>query len=175
MVKEYRLEQNIDELIQESRNQENRGPKLAAVHTKLGNIIGEELACTIANKKETTIITLMRAGLPFSQGIFEFFPTSPFLPIKKVEDLQEYDIYLTNRNIIVVDSVINSGKSIQPIVDYLKKKNNKIIIVTNVINDKAVPKFNDVDLHTIRISANSYVGTKSIDTGNRLFNTIELD
>lgn len=175
MVKEYRLEQNIDELIQESRKQENRGPKLGKIHTKLGNIIGENIACTISNEKETTIITIMRAGLPFSQGIFEFFPTAPFLPIKNVEDLQEYEIYLNNRNVIVVDSVINSGKSIQPIVEYLKGKNNNIIIATNVINDKAVPKFDDVDLHTIRVSANSYVGTKSIDTGNRLFNTVELD
>lgn len=175
MVKEYRLELNIGELIEESRNQENRGPKLAKVHTKLGNIIGEDLSSNISNDKDTTIITIMRAGLPFSQGIFEFFPTSPFLPIKNVEDLQEYEIYLNDRNIIVVDSVINSGKSIQPIVEYLKSKNNNIIVATNVINDKAVPKFEDVDLYTIRISANSYVGTKSIDTGNRLFNTVELE
>ena len=176
MVKEYKLDLNLDTLIEESRNPENQGPKLAKIHTELGRIIGEHLSLKIPlGKDETTIITIMRAGLPFAQGIWEHFPNIPFITIKKVEELKEYEIYLNNRNIIVVDSVINSGKSIIPIIEYLQSKNNKITVATNVINDKAVPKFKDVRLHTIRISSNSYVGTKSIDTGNRLFNTVELD
>lgn len=175
MVKEYRLHLDIEDLIQESRNQENRGPKLAKVHTELGNIIGEDLSSKICEKKEgTTIITIMRAGLFFAQGIWECIPTAQFLPIRNVEELDKYDIYLQNRNIIIADSVINTGKSVQPIIEALKSKENNIFVATIVINDKAVPKFEEDGLHTIRISANSYVGTKSIDTGNRLFNTVEL-
>ena len=127
MVKEYRLHLDIEDLIQESRNQENRGPKLAKVHTELGNIVGEDLSSKISEKKEgTTIITIMRAGLFFAQGIWECIPTAQFLPIRNVEELDQYDIYLQNRNIIIADSVINTGKSIQPIIEALKSKENNI-------------------------------------------------
>ncbi|WP_455543072.1 uracil phosphoribosyltransferase [Intestinibacter sp.] len=176
MVKEYRKILDLEELIQESRKQENVGYELAQIHTKLGNIVGEDLALNISTKREdTTIVVIMRAGWDFANGIRKFFPKVPIVFKWEQGFKKEEEIYLHDRNIIVVDSVINTGKSILPIIELLKPKNNRVVATTIVINDKAVPKLEDVDLYTVRISSNSYVGTKSVDTGNRLFNTVELE
>lgn len=174
MVKEYRLSLDLQILIEESRSSKNMGPKLVKTHVDLGEVIGKELSNNL-DVKDITIIAIMRAGLPFAQGIWQHFPYAQFLPIKTVNDLKAYDLYLNNRTIIVVDSVVNTGKSILPILNYINDKNNNIIVATNVINNKAVSLLSEFKLHTIRISTNSYVGTKTIDTGNRLFNTIDLE
>jgi len=77
------------------------------------------------------------------------------------------------KNIIIVDSVINTGNQISEFVT------PDMIVACCVINEKAVNKFNE-QLYTVRVSSNEFVG-KNIskqagnigpDTTMRLFNII---
>lgn len=181
MFKEYKLDENIIQntdilnLIEKSRDPKVSGVELSKVHMELGNIIGKGLSeDTSINTGNTTIITLMRAGLFFAYSVWEHFPQAPFIPVTKVEDLDKYDMYLNNRDIIIIDTVINSGKTIKPIIKRLEDNNNSISIALNVIPEKTVPTFYKYNIHAIRSSTNSYKGTKGNDTGNRLFNTVEV-
>lgn len=56
------------------------------------------------------------------------------------------------KNIIIVDSVINTGKNLLDVLEY------DMYIACCVINQKAVPLF-DKQLYTVRVSENSFVGT----------------
>ena len=56
-------------------------------------------------------------------------------------------------NVILVDSVINTGKTIERIYG------PDINVACCVINENAVEKFKD-RLYTVRVSKNSYVGSK---------------
>lgn len=76
-------------------------------------------------------------------------------------------------NVILVDSVINTGKTIEEI------SGSDISIACCVINENAVEKFKD-RLYTVRVSKNSYIGdntkvqkgNRGPDTTMRLFNQI---
>lgn len=180
MFKEYKLDENIIQntdilkLIEKSRDPKVSGVELSKIHMELGDIIGKGLSQDISiDTDNTTIITIMRAGLFFAYSIWEHFPQAPFLPITKAEDLDKYDMYLENRDVIIIDTVINSGKTINPIIQKLEKNNN-ISIALNVIPAKTVPIFDKYNVHAIRSSLHSYKGTKGNDTGNRLFNTTDI-
>ena len=77
------------------------------------------------------------------------------------------------KNVILVDSVINTGKTIMAILE------PDMMVASCVINQKAVSLF-DKQLYTIRVSENSFVGAevlqqkgdKGPDTTMRLFNLI---
>ncbi len=77
------------------------------------------------------------------------------------------------KNVILVDSVINTGKTILDIY----KPDMKVACL--VINEKAVPLF-DENLFTVRVSKNSFVGSNvhkqngdiGPDTTMRLFNLL---
>ena len=77
------------------------------------------------------------------------------------------------QNVIIVDSVINTGKTIEDILD------PDMYVACCVINENAVAKFED-RLYTVRVSKNSFVGAgvkkqaagRGPDTTMRLFNQI---
>ena len=83
----------------------------------------------------------------------------------------------------IVDSVINTGKSIMRIIDELKNHNPGIdvIIAANVIQNEAVELFKDYLVFATRLSKNSFVGVNQSkqtgktgpDTADRLFNLIK--
>lgn len=132
--------------------------------------LGIELAKNIkVNPEDTTVVAIMRGGMFFAQGIYfelgcKFCTYNP--------KTEEY-IRPKTKYVILVDSVINTGKSVLPLID------DNTIIACNVINEKAVEKFND-KLYAIRISSNSFVGQNvkcqigniGPDTTSRLFNLI---
>ena len=84
---------------------------------------------------------------------------------------------------VIVDSVINTGKSVLDMIDKLKKKNPEIeiVIVSNVIQNDAVDLLQGYKVFAVRTSANSFVGSrqstqksgKGPDTADRLFNYID--
>lgn len=86
-------------------------------------------------------------------------------------------------NQLIVDSVINTGKSIMRIIDELKNHNPGIdvIIAANVIQNEAVELFKDYLVFATRLSKNSFVGVNQSkqtgktgpDTADRLFNLIK--
>ena len=142
------------------------GPELAKAHIRLGEILAENIDL---NPSDTTVVALLRGGIFFAQGIY-FKLGCKF----EVYDPKQGEfIRPMTKNVILVDSVINTGKTLAKLID------QDIKFASCVINDKAVSMFED-RLYTVRISNNSFVGdtvktqkgNKGPDTTIRLFNQI---
>ncbi len=142
------------------------GPQLAQAHIRLGELLAQNIKI---NPKDTTVVAILRGGIFFAQGIyfqlgckFDLYnpKTGPFIRPQ-------------TKNVVLVDSVINSGRTLKKIVA------PDMIVATCVINEKAVPLFGE-QLYAVRVSRNSFVGSniryqqgnKGPDTTMRLFNQI---
>ena len=143
------------------------GPKLAKAHMELGRLLAEQMP--EFEPQDTTIVAMMRGGIFFAEGMyFSMGCKFQIYDPKREEFIRPY-----TKNVIIVDSVINTGKTIRDILA------PDMIVACCVINEKAVPVF-DGQLYTVRVSKNSYVGKdvkKQVgnvgpDTTMRLFNLL---
>lgn len=142
------------------------GPELAITHIELGKLLGKHMKFDPNN---TTIVAIMRGGIFFAEGIYfeTGYKFSTFNP-----KLEKYKRPKT-KYVILVDSVINTGKTLLNLLD------DNTFVACCVINEKIVNKFYN-RLFSIRISENSYVGSNvkkqkgniGPDTTMRLFNQI---
>lgn len=154
------------------------GSRLAAAHVHLGEKIGRHIA-TVFPEKNTSILVLERGGRFFGDGVYMgaggiFYSMNP-----KQDDAP----VINTERVVIVDSVINTGKSIMRIIDELKNYNPGIdvIIAANVIQNEAAGLFKDYLVFATRLSKNSFVGVNQSkqtgktgpDTADRLFNLIK--
>lgn len=142
------------------------GPELAKAHMRLGALLAKNMHF---DPLDTTVVAMLRGGIFFAEGIY-FELGCKF---------QVYDPKHNNfirpdtTNIVLVDSVINTGKTILDIIE------PDMYVACCVINEQAVPLFKD-NLYTVRVSQNSFVGSniekqsgnKGPDTTMRLFNLL---
>lgn len=143
------------------------GPELAKAHIKLGMEMGRQIKDLIP--KDTTIVAMLRGGIFFAVGMY----FSMGCKFQTYDPKHERFVKPETKNIILVDSVINTGKTILEILDPDMK------VACCVINEQVVPVFSDF-LYTVRVSKNSFVG-KNVkrqegkvgpDTTMRLFNQL---
>lgn len=143
------------------------GPELAEAHIKLGIEMGNQIEGF--TPEDTTIVAMMRGGMFFAEGMY----FSMGCKFETYNPKQDKFVRPNTKNVILVDSVINTGKTLLKILDSDMK------VACCVINENAVPLF-DESLYTVRVSKNSFVG-KNIkkqegkngpDTTLRLFNQI---
>lgn len=85
------------------------------------------------------------------------------------------------KTLLLLDSVVNSGKSVKGFVDRVRRLKLEIRIVI-VVQAKAISDVleslackGDLSLVSLRLSENKFTGSGGTDTGNRLFNTVHLD
>ena len=142
------------------------GPELAQAHMQLGSLLAEKMCVDPAN---TTVVAMLRGGIFFAEGIY----------FKLGCQFQLYDPKRgefsppTTKQVILVDSVINTGKTIRDIL------RPDMFVACCVINENAVQYFEN-NLYTVRVSKNSFVGgnikkqvgSKGPDTTMRLFNLL---
>lgn len=144
--------------------------------------LGSELTTTFKGDfHDSVAICFMRGGLPFSLGIADALDC----PILFFDDKASPDFFqkekelLEGKQVLLIDSVINSGNSMLKAIESLNGITHDIKIMTNVLCYKAVEKFQNFDTYTVRISGNSFKGSnvkvqsgnKGPDTGDRLFRT----
>jgi uracil phosphoribosyltransferase/adenylate kinase/phosphoserine phosphatase len=169
----------------------------------LGSVFGLEEICIphvqgnqtsghrFRHEKATLIILLMRGGEPMAFGVSEAMPRAVFCHAKEFSDITDKKIFQGKRNVVLVDSVINTGKSLVDFITPLRKlcPHIRIVVVTGVVQADAVVvkpegdnKFaellrDDRELYVValRKSDNKYKGKGSTETGHRLFNTTDLD
>ncbi|KAK5135608.1 hypothetical protein LTR08_005088 [Meristemomyces frigidus] len=134
---------------------------------------------------KTTIIPLMRGGEPLAFGVSDAFPLAMFLHAKEVSDVKASHL-AGQTTVVLVDSVINSGKSVGEFVYRIRELQPAIhIVVVASVVQKAVVEDRSrfrlvlrgggqVTLVALRLSANKFTGSGTTDTGNRLFNTTHL-
>ena len=121
------------------------------------------------NLEDTTVVAMLRGGIFFAEGIY-FHLGCKF---QLYDPKKERFVRPGTKNIIIVDSVINTGYTIKKILQ------PDMLIASCVVNEQAVEFFGD-QLYTIRISKNSFVGANvnkqnggvGPDTTMRLFNQI---
>jgi orotate phosphoribosyltransferase len=89
--------------------------------------------------------------------------------------------------VVLVDAVINTGKSIVEVVHHMERSHPKlrIAIVAGTVQQGAIgdqgtltttlSRYEGLSLAVLRVSENGFAGTKGTDTGNRLFNTTHLE
>lgn len=143
------------------------GPPLAKAHIELGKAIGAQM--TMFDPSDTTVVAMLRGGIFFAEGIY----FSLGCKFQVYDPKREKFVRPKTKTIILVDSVINTGKTIKKIMD------PDMYVACCVINEHAVPMFDD-RLFTVRVSRNSYVGSdvliqsgnKGPDTTMRLFNLL---
>ena len=140
--------------------------------TKIQHVQGIKTGVELADKSDIAIFAQMRAGLYAAEGVRSVFTDSHFFLNSNTEEIK---IGLKNKTVIIVDAVINTGKSIEKIIEQLQKhKAKRIIIATLIIQKDAsylTDKYADIQFYALRISENKYFGKGGTDTGNRLFNT----
>lgn len=164
---ELKKNNEVSELIAITKSNSGiAGPDLAKAHIRLGELLAEQIELP---PEDTTVVAIMRGGIFFAEGIY----------FKLGCQFQTYDpkhetfVRPKTRNIILVDSVINTGKTIIDVLEPDMK------VACCVINEKAVPIF-DKQLYTVRVSKNSFIGSnikkqegnKGPDTTMRLFNNL---
>jgi len=139
----------------------------------------------VANERQTLIIALMRGGEPMAFGVHDAMPLAMFMHAKLVAEVKPHHLKGL-RTVVLVDSVINSGKSIADFVEHIRELESdvRVVVVAGVVHIDAIRTGvfanmlrNDgkLALIALRLSDNKYTGTKGIDTGNRLFNTTHLE
>lgn len=193
-------------LMTPTRNAAIGGPALRKAHRRIGwylatefvsNAIGLEeytlphvlgratIGYRLAHEPETLIIALMRGGEPMAMGVSEAFPQAMVVHAKHPEEIKRENLQKAH-TLILVDSVVNTGKSVVEFVEYIRREYSMILILVlaNVVQDQSVihgafarvlVEDSRVNLVALRLSTTSFVGSGSTDTGNRLFNTTHLD
>ncbi|MHA1758143.1 MAG: uracil phosphoribosyltransferase [Promethearchaeota archaeon] len=143
---------------------------------------GKKLGKCIKDEENIIILSFIRAGVYVSNGIRFVFQRSPtyYITSDRVHGFNKKELgklpKLKNKTIILVDSVINTGETIIPVIQQIQSMYPKKIIITClVIFHETVEKleslFPNVKFYYARSSTNFYVGKGTIDTGNRLFGT----
>ncbi|KAM3509391.1 hypothetical protein MY10362_000630 [Beauveria mimosiformis] len=140
----------------------------------------------LAHEPQTTIIALMRGGEPMALGISQVFPRAMFLHAFGPDDIKDHHLE-NQKNLVLVDSVVNSGQSVMDFLRHvaarLKQPLNNIVVVAGVVQKEAIAdghalrammEQHRVNMVALRVSSNKFTGTKTTDTGNRLFNTTHL-
>ena len=174
----------------ETKNNESIN-KLIATCKSNSNVVGTSLrkahyhlGCELANTyklhfSNSIAICFLRGGLPFSMGVADTLDCPIlFFDDKTMPDFFNQNIAkFQNKQILLIDSVINSGKGMLKAAKELHRLGCVTRLITNVLCSKALDKLAPYETYAIRISENSFKGSdvkvqsgnKGPDTGDRLF------
>ncbi|KAK0702499.1 uracil phosphoribosyltransferase-domain-containing protein [Apiosordaria backusii] len=196
-------------LMAATRDARIAGPSLREAHRLIGRYLATELLSDVVgteeykiphvqghqtlghrvkHEKKTVIVPLMRGGEPMAFGVSDTLPLALFVHAKRPADLEA--LHLSGREmVLLVDSVINTGKSVVEFVRHIRKLSStiRIVVMAGVVQAKVVAAGADgllyrvlqeeprVDVVALRLSDNKFTGKGATDTGARLFNTVELE
>ncbi|KAF2137765.1 uncharacterized protein K452DRAFT_291344 [Aplosporella prunicola CBS 121167] len=139
----------------------------------------------LLHEDQTTIVALMRAGEPMALGVNDAFPRSMFVHASHPNDVKLHHLH-GQRTVLLVDSVVNSGKTVAEFLQAVRNLNSaiRIIVVAGVVQaqcmsrrsliSKVLSGYGDSSLVALRLSDTKFTGSGTTDTGNRLYNTTHL-
>ena len=183
------------------------GPALREAHRRVGWYLATEFLADVAGgveehpiphvqggttsghrllrERQTSVVALMRGGEAMAFGVNDAFPLATFVHAREAEDLGPQ--HLSGRGaVLLVDSVVNSGKTVVEFVQRVRSLHAavRIVVVAGVVQAQSVSEGRlaellacdeNLSLVTLRLSDNKFTGRGTTDTGNRLFNTTHLD
>jgi uracil phosphoribosyltransferase len=136
----------------------------------------------LSHDKQILIVALMRGGEPIALGVSDAFLNALFVHANRPNDIIQRYIQ-GQHTVVLVDSVVNSGKTVVQFVQHIRSLHPiiRIIVTAGVVQaqsvsslEKALAGHADFSLIALRLSDNKFTGTGITDTGNRLFNTTHL-
>lgn len=150
------------------------------VHGKPAN------GCRLWHERQTTIVAVMRAGEPMALGVSEAIPLAMFVHAKDPQEIK-LDHLNGQVTVLLVDSVVNTGKTMVQFVERVRNLHAtvRIIIVAGVTQagnlshegemTKLLTHHGNLSYVTLRCSETKFTGSGPTDTGHRLFNTTHMD
>ncbi|MCA9546375.1 MAG: hypothetical protein KC613_18345 [Myxococcales bacterium] len=180
--------------VNDSRRAEIAGPALADVHRQIGRLLapaaaegiplasvsiqhprGPSEGVALDPRSAPVVLPLMRGGLFLAEGLWASLPGSALVPWGGDPGALE-GVPVRGRAVFVVDSVINSGRSIDRVLErLLPQAPGPVGVVALVAHADGlrhcVHRWPTVDFTVARVSQRSYVGRGGTDTGARLFGT----
>ncbi len=124
---------------------------------------------------ELIFVAMLRAGLFLTEGLWECFPGSA-LVLHQGHAAAAPPMPASGRTVVVVDAVINTGRSLRTVLDDVGRLAPAKIVVVALVGyrptvEALVGERPEVDVLVARLSERSYVGRGGTDTGGRLFGT----
>jgi uracil phosphoribosyltransferase len=183
-------------LVDATRRASCSGPDLAKAHRAVGRALAADVAQQVSLEEvqidhvagpstgvqirkgdEPIFIAMLRAGLFLAEGLWECFPGSTLLLHDHHQALHSIPAS-SRRPIVIVDAVVNSGRSLGAVLDALPGVND-LTVVTLVAFRETMAKLEAarprVTFIVGRLSDRSFVGSGTTDTGGRLFGTTSWD
>ena len=181
-------------LVDATRRADSHGPDLAEAHREVGkalastvadrltlqdveidHVAGRSVGVGIRQGSEPIIVAMLRSGLFVAEGLWTRLPGSSLVLHRDGDGLLD-DLPAQGRTVVVVDAVVNTGKSIRQILDRLPHSGADDIIVAALVAHRGgiealVGDYPNVAFVAARVSDRSYVGRGGTDTGARLFGT----
>jgi uracil phosphoribosyltransferase len=139
----------------------------------------------LLHERQTTIVALMRGGEPMASGVSKAFPLAMYVHASRPTDVKSHHIH-GRKQIVLVDSVVNTGKTVMEFLQVVHNLNTsvRIVVVAGVVQAQCVAPGNpihealsgsrNISLVALRLSDTKFTGSGTTDTGNRLFNTTHL-
>lgn len=138
----------------------------------------------LLHEQQISILALMRGGEAMALGVNDALPLAMFVHASRPDDVMLHHLQ-NQRTVVLVDSVVNSGETV---VQFVKQVRNlhatiRIVVIAGVVQAQSVSKgllarelanHEKVSLVALRLSDNKFTGSRTTDTGNRLFNTTHL-
>lgn len=181
------------------------GPVLREAHRRVGWYLATELLADVIGIEEyqiahvqghptsgyrllheerITIVALMRGGEAMAFGVNDALPLAMFVHASRPEDIMLHHLQ-GQLTIVLVDSVVNSGKTVAQFLQHVRNLHAfiRIVIIAGVVQAQSITegplaqalnRHAKVSLVALRLSENKFTGRGNTDTGNRLFNTTRL-
>lgn len=138
----------------------------------------------LLHEERITIVALMRGGEAIALGVNEALPLAMFVHASCAEDIMPHHLQ-RQLTVVLVDSVVNSGKTVAQFLQHVRNIHStiRIVIIAGVVQTQSVSdgllaqalaRNAKVSLIALRFSKNKFTGRGTTDTGNRLFNTTHL-
>ena len=128
----------------------------------------------------------MRGGEAMAFGVNDALPLATFVHASRLDDIKLHHLQ-GQRTVVLVDSVVNSGKTVVQFVQHIRnlQPTIRIVVVAGVIQAQSIGSGGSltqalthhtetIALVALRLSNNKFTGRGTTDTGNRLFNTTHL-
>jgi uracil phosphoribosyltransferase len=136
------------------------------------------------HKQQTSIVALMRGGEAMALGVNEAFPLAMFVHASHPDHIMLHHLQV-QLTVVLVDSVVNGGKTVVQFVQHVRNLHAtiRIVVITGVAQAQSVSGGSltqalachaKLSLVALRLSDNKFTGRGTTDTGNHLFNTTHL-
>ena len=138
----------------------------------------------LSHEQQISIVALMRGGEPMALGVNDALPLAMFVHASRPDDVMLHHLH-GQLTLVLVDSVVNSGKTVVQFVQHVRNLHAtiRIVVIAGVVQAQSVSggllaqelaRYENVSVIALRLSANKFRGRGTTDTGNRLFNTTHL-